>query len=539
MENIHLNFNENNWHQSASPEGYVRGTAFLKEACLKDADLTNQLPIASASNKQWKNTLLSLNGFFSVVCFGQNGLVAAVDRIRSIPIFYGKADGRVYLSDNAEWVRQQVGDKEMDPVARDEFQLAGYVTGQEMLFPNVKQLQAGELLRITLSGSEPQIETYRYYWFTHTEPSEWDEPTLREELDRVTETSIKRLIKYADGRQIVVPLSGGYDSRLIVTMLKRLGYYNILAFTYGVPGNKESEYSRKVADALGIKWHFVEYSKELWHQAWQTDERWQYQKWASGWNSIPHVQDWPAVKRMKQEKAIDPNCVFAPGHSGDFVAGSHLPSIAFDSRSFNEEDLSNAIFERHYSLAPLAYLAQKDKRFWKNRALSTAEKIRIDNNHDFADGFEKWDWQERQAKFICNSVRVYEFFGYDWWMPQWDAEFMAFWESVPLRLREGRKWYANYVKCIYAKETSEQNDYVIENAATRNPIRILAKNWTPSLFQKIIRSVKPIQPRAWKVLRSLDRYPRKDVLTLLKKGYSHNGIVAYFFFIETNLNSKK
>ncbi len=29
-----------------------------------------------------------------------------------------------------------------------------------------------------------------------------------------------------------------------------------------------------------------------------------------------------------------------------------------------------------------------------------------------ADAFERWDLQERQAKFICNSVRVYESFGY-------------------------------------------------------------------------------------------------------------------------------
>jgi asparagine synthase (glutamine-hydrolysing) len=454
-----------------------------------------------------------------------------VDRIRSIPLFYGKADGQVYLSDDAEWVRQQVGDKEMDPVARDEFQLAGYVTGQDTLFPNVKQVQAGELLRITLSGKEPQIETYRYYRFTHTEPSEWDEPTLREELDRVTEASIRRLIKYADGRQIVVPLSGGYDSRLIVTMLKRLGYNNILAFTYGVPGNRESEYSKKVADALGIKWHFVEYSKELWRQAWQTDERLQYQKWGSGWSSIPHVQDWLAVKRMKQEKAIDTDCIFVPGHTGDFISGGHLPDIVFVNKSLIAEDLCEAILKQHYGLAPFTVVSQFNKSILRDRILLRTEKQQVKTNIDVADGFEKWEWQERQSKFICNSVRVYENFDYDWWLPLWDAQFMRFWESVPLSLREGRKWYVRWVKDIFKEQANINGNIDMGNSKTEKLKKAINNsqylNMTKSAFNWFRFAFRKMPPSSH--LAGSGRYPEQQYWDLVKRGYSSNGIAAYFF----------
>ena len=40
-----------------------------------------------------------------------------------------------------------------------------------------------------------------------------------------------------------------------------------------------------------------------------------------------------------------------------------------------------------------------------------------------------------QSKFIANSCRVYEFWGYEWRMPFWDIEFINFWNDLPLQLR--------------------------------------------------------------------------------------------------------
>ena len=244
-------------------------------------------PLSEAKDSQtFCRQLKELNGFYAVVRQTPGLLMAAVDHIRSIPLFYGQKEDRLFLADDAEWVRQQVGDHKMDPLARDEFQLAGYVTGQDTLFPNVKQLQAGECLVVRENADNLQVTTQRYYRFLHTEPTEYDEKSLRDELDQKALDSVQRLVDYAGGRQIVVPLSGGYDSRLIVTLLRRLGYENVLTFTYGVKGNKESQYSKRVADALGLKWQFVEYTSDLWRAAWQTDERWQYQEWASGWSVL-------------------------------------------------------------------------------------------------------------------------------------------------------------------------------------------------------------------------------------------------------------
>lgn len=58
---------------------------------------------------------------------------------------------------------------------------------------------------------------------------------------------------------------------------------------------------------------------------------------------------------------------------------------------------------------------------------------------------EFWEWQERQANYMVNSVRVYEYWGYEWRIPLWDMELVQFWKSVPAHLRADRKLYNTYV----------------------------------------------------------------------------------------------
>lgn len=529
------------WHSGGSSHDdglKLKGQCYLND-CSIDAEALAVHLAEVRGLEDLGSALQGLNGFYAWIEQSGTTLRAGVDHVRSQPLFYGQAAGHLYLSDDAEWVRQQVKDQEMDPVACEEFQLAGYVTGNETLFPHVKQLQAGECLLATHDGNGLQIQTRRYYRFLHMEPDSYDEAVLREQLDQAVVRCIQRLIDYADGRQIVVPLSGGYDSRLIVTLLKRLGYDNVLTFTYGVPGNKESEYSQKVANALGLRWHFVEYSEDLWREAWQTPERWEYQKWASGWNSIAHVQDWLAVKVMKAHGVPEPDCLFVPGHSGDFVAGSHIPANAFERTSFTLDDAADAVFSKHYGLAPLKFF-ETSRLIWAERIRDRMERDGITAAWQYADVFEKWDWQERQAKYICNSIRVYEFFGFSWWMPFWDKEFIYFWQNTPLKLRKNRQWYNNYVALNFETQVNTQTFQSLKNASDtffikKKTIDFLAKHYLLAEARAIKSYAKKLfffktKEIFYKSHFVLTGYDYETVLKLEKKGYYVLGIFAKIFF---------
>ena len=44
---------------------------------------------------------------------------------------------------------------------------------------------------------------------------------------------MKRIGESCKDRQILIPLSGGYDSRLIASGLKKIGVNNVVCFSYG------------------------------------------------------------------------------------------------------------------------------------------------------------------------------------------------------------------------------------------------------------------------------------------------------------------
>lgn len=93
-----------------------------------------------------------------------------------------------------------------------------------------------------------------------------DEKELLRELDQILTSAVGRLIEVANGRPIAVPLSGGYDSRIIVVLLKEMGYDEVIAFSFGLSNNKDAAVSEQVASHLDVPWEFVEYTPEMWHE---------------------------------------------------------------------------------------------------------------------------------------------------------------------------------------------------------------------------------------------------------------------------------
>ncbi len=394
---------------------------------------TGDSPVAEV--EAW---LTRANGCFALVFEGKGYTLAAVDRIRSIPLFY-TADG--LLADRSEAIDPlQISHiRDQDRAVWEEFLITGFVSGNDTLHPKIFQIPAGHYLLLR-DGQKPVLKAY--FKYRHDKESSLSEKDLSAQLHEIHRNTTERLIASLNGRSAVIPLSGGWDSRLIAYLLKRAQYPAIYAFSYEAKGNAEARISRKVAKHLNIPWLFVEHTHKSWYQAYFSNERKQHYKYAVNATSSAHIQDWLAVKELKSRKLIPHDSVFIPGHTGDFLQSGHLPAVYRDATEFSRHELVEQILARHY-------------RLWKHpsREETTRFRQRIERYLDIpeqmsamdaASLYEYWELQERQAKFIVNSVRVYEDLGYDWRLPLWDAELMDFWAEVPLKLRLGRRLWHLY-----------------------------------------------------------------------------------------------
>jgi len=397
------------------------------------------------SPDDFADLLKNIDGCFSIILKNKNLLFAATDRIRSFPLFYSYDSGKVILRDK---LYRNKSKEKISNLSSYEFTHTGYVTNDNTLLENVFQIQAGEYIFFDSSN----LNKSKYYDFLHFLTPIEDYEEMKFSLKTSINNSFSRLINSTQDKRLIIPLSGGLDSRLIVTSLHKYGKKNVVCFTYGLAKSKEVEVSKSIAKDLGYEWHFVNYGNKIWKQCYSSDLMKEYLLFSGNLCSLPHMQDWPAVWQLKSMDVLCNNSIFIPGHAADFVAGSHIPHDINLLTSPDIKTLKNMIIKEHFKLSKKIYSNEYEtlnSKLMKNIENPFLNK-KIDSIDDVANLFEYWDWQERQAKFIANSCRVYEFWGYEWRLPFWDRGFVDFWRAVPLSQRLNKKLY---------KEVLIEDDY--------------------------------------------------------------------------------
>lgn len=396
---------------------------------------------SSAFQSCWPGVLAEVDGNWCAVLQMPDLLRVAVDHLRSLPLFYAVRGEDVYLSDDAFWVREQVGDEMLDELSASEYLLAGFVSGSDTLYPHVKQVQAGEAITFRRASGGISIQAERYCRYVHGDFFRDNEDTLMERMDACYREIGEEFLESLAGRTIVVPLSGGYDSRLLVLLLKRLKYDKVLAFSYGLPGNRESEISRRLAQSLNIPWYFAEYSRKFWAD-WFSERRDEYYRYADNLCSLPHLQDWPAVWLLRERGVIPEDGVIVPGHTA--LATTHVPPSLLQPCSL--PDVVAAIIQKKYYMQPYKAFRAEIWEQIQAKIQKIVETIYDGSPERSASAFECFEWQERQAKFIINSVRVYELWGLDWRVPLWSRRAMQFWQQMPLSHRFEKRLYWKYIE---------------------------------------------------------------------------------------------
>ncbi len=457
---------------------WLKGDLFQNDTLLDGPGIISLFSSLPSSSERYADALndllLSLNGSFALVIQAPDQLLCIVDRLRSIPLFYGMSGTRFIISDDANAIKDTINPP-FNTSNGAEFLVTGYVTGRETLFDGIFQIQAGEYLRYRKNDDQPATSFYHRFW--HDDYFSDTEEELLKRLDQVFVHVFRRLIASTQkkGLPLVVPLSGGLDSRIIVAMLKRLGAEEVICFSYGRAKNYESEISKKVAEALGYQWYFVEYTNDKWQSCYTPEIRQAYERYAGNFVSLPHIQDFLALQELIKEGKIPQKSVFVPGHSGDFLAGTYIPADYDTLERYSFENYAHEIRKIHYHLWEVRKEADILSYFNKKISDST-RNVTIHDRESYVNCVLCFVFNERVAKFIVNSVRVYEFFGYSWRMPFWDNELIDFFSKVPLSFRIDENLYKKYAgNVLFVDSLKKLQDIDCTTAIFPNPHRSFRK----------------------------------------------------------------
>jgi len=411
--------------------------------------------------------LSDLEGHFAFIFQNDESTIAVVDRVRSIPIFYNKNEvgsNPIFLSDN----------KSINQKATLSFNMAGYTIGEDTLYSELKCLNAGQCL----INNQDNFQRSNYHRYQPWLPSRKDCTT--EELAKVTIEILEKMIISLNGRQIIIPLTAGNDSRLIASGLKHLGYQNVKCYSYGIPGNFEAGVAKIVSEKLGYDFKFIPLNLGDEIKFYRSNEFKEYLSFAETLLSVPYFQSLSTIPRLKNW--IDKDAVFVNGQSGDFISGGHISSGFLNNRVRTDKERLNIVnsanIEKNFSLWGILKTDRNIKEITNQLINEIPAKLNeVENDHGL---YEYSEFVNRQSKYVISGQRAYEFYGYEWRLPLWDDSYLEFWERVPLDKKFNQKLYTDMLK--------EQNwggvwgnDIPVNKKTIRPswiiPLRILAKGF--------------------------------------------------------------
>lgn len=409
------------------------------------------------------------------------------DKLRSFPLLYS-FDKEWILSDTALSLKEELESREIlltvNQEALREFKMCSFTLGHHTLYENISGINSCSVLNLKEDGSSKEKRFREIFDLCE------DLKCLEEEIDeipKILEKILKRIIATAKSRnkQLIVPLSGGQDSRLIIHTLAQLQAENILCYTYGTKSSPEVQISKKIAEFYNYPWKFVEYTPDKWKNFIARDDFKELLAAANQFISTPHIQEYMALKELLRQGYLEKGGIILPGFSGDFLQGSNIPPYFIVEENISWKNFYEEVKGQYFSHI-----------LWDEDMKSHEDEIResIRKKSEFITSslpwrevlnrYERFGFEDRKLKFIVNSCRVYELFGLEWRTPLWNEEYFHFWKGVP------EKRYARELHYLYTqKYQKELQEYL--GSAPKHPalpkadLTHFIRKYFPNVFQNI------------------------------------------------------
>ena len=512
------------WHQNKSIfiKGYFydeNNVFYQKENAIKF--------LSSIENKEdFKSLLKILNGVFSIIVLIDNLTFIAADTTRSFPIFYTLKNEEIILSDDILHLKNNYGLTSFNTVSETELKSSYHTHGKKTLLKNVFQVQSNQYLIIKKNTI---IENNFFFSYAIKEENSGTYNSLKNNAVKAFENTFKRLIKSLDNKTVVIPLSAGFDSRLISVFLKKYNYKNVICYTYGRKDSFEIENSKKTAENLGFQWHFIEYNNDLIGDFVNTKEFESYAHFAGKHIAMPNMQEFFAVRYLKESQIIPKDSIFISGYAGDLLGGSQFLKVI--PESLNHSEIVDLILSKKFNMCSLSNSNKKKiEKEIKNSLLNFDENYleKIPSSV-----FEDYDIKEKIAKYIFNSASFYTFFGFEHRFPFWDKELLNFFKQVPVKFKVMKTLFDdvlinNYFKPenVYFKSENQPSKKIIYTQKIKDKVKPILPTFIKEKF---------LQKNDWNNYESITKRMlfslKKENIENDRKFLSYNEIIIQWYLI--------
>lgn len=223
--------------------------------------------------------LSKIEGPFAIaICDHGQGIAYLMnDRFGGMPIYWTHEPGRMRWASEVKCLSEAGnGAQELNLNALSHFLDRGYVPPDQTYYSHVNQLRPFEIIKVAIGASDYQIIPL------HDQASRaaprLDGISLDDGislfLGHARKALLRRLEVAASG-PIFVTLSGGLDSRFLLTLAKEAGV-DVRAVTYGQPDSAEVEIASEVARVLGVPHEIMPINEANWLEdrdraVWMTD----------------------------------------------------------------------------------------------------------------------------------------------------------------------------------------------------------------------------------------------------------------------------
>jgi asparagine synthase (glutamine-hydrolysing) len=382
--------------------------------------------VALYKDNQLLNEAHSLNGsFVLMLCDRSNKTTFVVtDRLGSVPLYYGRHKEQIFISDDYWQIVRDIQEPRLNKIAVSQLVQFSYVLGTHTLIEGVSEFPSHSITKIEYS-QEPRLEKLDYWFFRLNEGNLSSEKVLLDGLSYVFDSIFQIYSQAIIQRKWFagIPLSGGLDSRLIAWGLKKNSVPST-AYSYGTPGYPDLDIANLVAKTFGI--HLEEI---LW-----TDEE--------AFIGVPHDVIVKAIgfttfyAQGVGSYAISKECqgkcdVILPGHTGDFISGSHISDLNLLATN---SWLGKLAVERTHKIITnqdLKKLYPWTSSNWHEVQNRFNQTLASQNDPSPLSLTQRWDMEQRQRRYILKECSLYKLFGSRVMIPFWDYEVIDFFTTLP------------------------------------------------------------------------------------------------------------